>query len=65
MSTYDWSKDPYARGAYPGPFSRRGGLTDPLGGVLFWAGMTTSTIHSSRDSGVTAAKALLATTGKN
>lgn len=59
-STYDWSKDEFARGAYPGPLSRRTGLTDPVAGVLYWAGMTTSTIHSSRDSGVRAANALLA-----
>ena len=54
-TTYDWSKDRFALGAYPGPFSRRSGLSDPVGGVLFWAGMTTSTIHSSRDSGTKAA----------
>lgn len=59
-STYDWSKDRFARGAYPGPFSRRTGLTDPIGGVLFWAGMVTSTVHASRDSGTKAATAVLA-----
>lgn len=51
-STYDWSKDQYALGAYPGPFSRRSGLSDPIEGVLFWAGMVTSTVSSSRDSGI-------------
>lgn len=64
MSTYDWSKDQYARGAYPGPFSRRSGLNDPIGGVLFWAGMVTSTIHASRDSGTAAAEAVLKSIGK-
>lgn len=59
FSFHDWSKDPFARGAYPGPFSRRSGLTDPIGGVLFWAGMVTSTIHRSRDSGIAAARAVL------
>lgn len=59
-TTYDWSKDRFALGAYPGPFSRRSGLNDPVGGVLFWAGMVTSTIHSSRDSGTKAADLALA-----
>lgn len=58
-STYDWSKDEFARGAYPGPFSKREGLYDPVEGVLFWAGMSKSTIHSSRDSGTDAAKQVL------
>ncbi|MBC9935440.1 MULTISPECIES: NAD(P)/FAD-dependent oxidoreductase [unclassified Leucobacter] len=62
-STYDWSQDPFTLGAYPGPFSRRQGLTDPIAGVLFWAGMVTSTIHRSRDSGVVAAQAVLAALG--
>ena len=59
-TTYDWSKDQFALGAYPGPFSRRDGLSDPVGGVLFWAGMTTSTVHESRDSGTAAANLALA-----
>ena len=59
-STYDWSKDQFALGAYPGPLSRRSGLSDPVNGVLFWAGMTTSTIHTSRDSGTRAADQALA-----
>lgn len=59
-STYDWSKDQYALGAYPGPFSRRSGLSDPIEGVLFWAGMVTSTVHSSRDSGTKTADLALA-----
>jgi len=58
-STYDWSKDEFARGAYPGPFSRRSGLNGPIENVLFWAGMTTSTVHSSRNSGVAAAGQVL------
>lgn len=59
-STYDWSKDEFARGAYPGPFSRRTGLNGPIDDTVFWAGMVTSTIHSSRNSGITAAKQALA-----
>ncbi|MFF2274871.1 flavin monoamine oxidase family protein [Agromyces sp. NPDC058126] len=59
-STYDWSEDEFARGAYPGPFSRRTGLNGPIGDTVFWAGMVTSTIHSSRNSGVTAARQALA-----
>lgn len=58
-STKDWSLDPYSRGAYPGPFSRREGLHDPIDSALYWAGIITSTVHSSRDSGVSAAQALL------
>ncbi|MFC9559071.1 flavin monoamine oxidase family protein [Agromyces sp. NPDC056965] len=58
-STYDWSKDEFARGAYPGPFSRRSGLNAPIEDTIFWAGMVTSTIHSSRNSGVAAANAAL------
>lgn len=59
-STYDWSKDEYARGAYPGPFSRRSGLNAPIQDTLFWAGMTTSTVHTSRNSGTAAALPVLA-----
>ncbi|MFF2493113.1 flavin monoamine oxidase family protein [Agromyces sp. NPDC058064] len=59
-STYDWSEDEYARGAYPGPFSRRTGLNGPIGDTIFWAGMVTSTIHASRNSGITAARQALA-----
>lgn len=60
VSTYDWSKDEFARGAYPGPFSRRRGLDEPIADTVFWAGMVTSTIHSSRNSGILAANTLLA-----
>lgn len=60
-STYDWSKDEFAQGAYPSPFSRRRGLHGPIDDQLFWAGMTTSTVHSSRDSGVKAARQVLHT----
>ncbi|GAA1777327.1 flavin monoamine oxidase family protein [Agromyces lapidis] len=59
-STYDWSEDEFARGAYPGPFSRRTGLNGPIADTVFWAGMVTSTIHSSRNSGITAARQALA-----
>ncbi len=62
-STYDWSKDRFARGAYPGPFSRRSGLNAPIDNALFWAGMTTSTVHSSRNSGTAAANQVLTALG--
>ncbi|HEY9323457.1 MAG TPA: NAD(P)/FAD-dependent oxidoreductase [Agromyces sp.] len=60
-STYDWSKDEFARGAYPGPFSRwnANGLYAPVDETIFWAGMVTSTIAWSRDTGVDAANAAL------
>ena len=58
-TTYDWSKDSFALGAYPGPFSQTEGLSDPVCGVLFWAGMITSTVHESRDSGTAAASLAL------
>lgn len=65
-TTYDWSTDKYALGAYPGPFSQRSGRNDPIENVLFWAGIVTSTVHSSRDSGIKSAdlalKALAAMT---
>ncbi|MBM7830001.1 monoamine oxidase [Agromyces cerinus] len=61
-STYDWSKDQFARGAYPGPFSRwnANGLYSPINDTIFWAGMVTSTIDWSRDTGISAANATLA-----
>lgn len=58
-STYDWSLDEYARGAYPGPTSRRDGLYEPIDHTVFWAGMVTSTVSSSLDSGRAAGSAAL------
>lgn len=58
-STYDWSLDPFARGAYPGPTSRRDGLYEPIGDTLFWAGMTTWTVAESYDTGRDAGQAVL------
>ncbi len=58
-STYDWSLDQYARGAYPGPTSRRQGLYDPIDNTVFWAGMVTSTVSSSLDTGRAAGAAAL------
>ncbi|MDH6679771.1 monoamine oxidase [Rhodococcus sp. LBL1] len=58
-STYDWSRDEFARGAYPGPTSRREGLYDPIHRTVFWAGMVTSTVSSSLDSGRAAGAAAL------
>lgn len=61
MSTamHDWANDEFALGAYPGPHSNREGLHDPVGEVLFWAGISKSTISSARDSGLEAAEAVL------
>ena len=59
-STYDWSKDPLARGAYAGPCLPDRSVADPSEGSLFWAGLTPDTIHESRDSGVRAAAQALA-----
>ncbi|WFR72400.1 FAD-dependent oxidoreductase [Prescottella defluvii] len=58
-STYDWSLDEFARGAYPGPTSRREGLYEPVHQTVFWAGMVTSTVSSSLDSGRAAGTAAL------
>lgn len=60
FSNWDWSKDPFARGAYGGPRTDRNVIGAPIENVLFWAGMTTSMIHLSRDSGTAAGTAVLA-----
>lgn len=60
-STYDLSKDQYALGADLDPISRRSGLNDSIEAVLFWAGMDTSTVHGSRDSGANSADLAIAT----
>ena len=59
FSNWDWSKDPFARGAYGGPRTDRNIIGAPIDDVVFWAGMTTSTIHSSRDTGTAAGVAVL------
>lgn len=50
---HDWANDPFARGTYGwgvGP-----AMYEPVGEVLFWAGVQTSTVHSSYDSGIATA----------
>lgn len=59
-STYDWSKDEFARGAYSERFTRGTQLAAPVNSTVFWAGMVTSTIAWSRDTGVSAANDVLA-----
>lgn len=56
---HDWANDPYSLGAY----GRGAGkdLYAPAMGVLFWAGISTSSVHRSHDSGRAAAEALKAT----
>ncbi|GAA1642024.1 MULTISPECIES: NAD(P)/FAD-dependent oxidoreductase [Brevibacterium] len=46
--TKDWSKDRFARGAYPGPFSRRDGLHAPIDSRLYWAGIVTCRLFTRR-----------------
>lgn len=49
--TYDWSRDPYARGAYSyalvGGGAARAALAAPCDGTLFWAGEATHAVGSS------------------
>ncbi|MEU2234070.1 flavin monoamine oxidase family protein [Streptomyces vietnamensis] len=60
-STYDWSKDQYARGAYPGFDSNWDwqGLYKPIDNSLFWAGILTDTVGDSREAGSFAAQGVL------
>lgn len=60
-STYDWSLDEFARGAYPHSFPRPTGTGPytPIADTVFWAGMFTSAISWSLDTGVDAANAAL------
>ncbi|WP_162870106.1 flavin monoamine oxidase family protein [Kitasatospora cineracea] len=60
-STYDWSKDQYARGAYPGLDSNWDfdGLYQPISGSLFWAGIITDTVGDSVAAGSTVADGVL------
>ena len=69
-----WGHDPYARGAYshalPGHADKRAVLAAPVDGRLFFAGEATSlhffsTAHGAHDSGVRAAKEVLASMGKS
>lgn len=68
--TYDWSTDPYARGAYSyalvGAADARQRLARPVADTLFWAGEAThatgsaGTVHGALVSGYRAASELLA-----
>jgi len=68
--TYDWSTDPYARGAYSyalvGADDARHRLARPVADTLFWAGEAThatgsaGTVHGALVSGYRAASELLA-----
>lgn len=68
--TYDWSRDPLARGAYSytlvGGRDARAHLARPTGGTLFWAGEAThhrgavATVHGALASGYRAADEVLA-----
>lgn len=60
FSNWDWSQDPFARGAYGGPSSNWNIIGAPIEDVVFWAGLTSSTVNSSRDRGTSAGKAALA-----
>ncbi|MFG2937845.1 flavin monoamine oxidase family protein [Streptomyces sp. NPDC048282] len=57
---YDWSRDPYARGAYPdfGVENERE-IYKPVDGVLFWAGIVTFRVDLSYSSGKEAAVRVL------
>ena len=67
--TYDWSRDPFARGAYSyalvGGGDARAALAAPCDGTLFWAGEAThatgasGTVHGALASGYRAAAELL------
>jgi monoamine oxidase len=56
-STYDWSKDEFALGAYPEKSDKV--IYEPVNGVLHFAGMVTSTVHRSLNTGTDAADAIL------
>ncbi|MEV5542161.1 NAD(P)/FAD-dependent oxidoreductase [Saccharopolyspora shandongensis] len=59
--TYDWDKDPFSMGAYPGFESGPDDIYAPLDDTVFWAGMVTSTVSSSLDTGRDAAAGALRT----
>jgi len=55
---HDWANDPFAHGAYG--YHEIEGLVEPTGAALFWAGAQTHNVHTSFDSGVETARAVLA-----
>lgn len=56
----DWANEPYSWGPYGGGGNGKD-MSATVDGVLFWAGMRTSTVNASYSSGVTQADQLLAT----
>jgi len=70
VDVIDWSKEPWARGAYAwvpaGASNLRAHLSDPIADTLFFAGEATDplyagTVHGAMNSGERAARQLLAT----
>lgn len=59
-STYDWSTDPLALGAYPMKHPDPAELYVPIKDALFWAGMHTSSVDWSYDTGIEAGRAAAA-----
>ncbi|HZP75806.1 MAG TPA: NAD(P)/FAD-dependent oxidoreductase [Pseudolabrys sp.] len=73
LSMHPWRADPFARGSYsyalPGKADCRATLAQPVDGRLFFAGEACSkhdysTAHGAYRSGIAAAEAVLAATGK-
>jgi monoamine oxidase len=57
-TTHDWAHDPFALGAYGRGVGRS--MYEPVGDVLYWAGVQTSSVSSSYDTGLAAAQAVAA-----
>ncbi|MFC6150687.1 MULTISPECIES: flavin monoamine oxidase family protein [Mumia] len=55
---HDWAQDPFAWGAYGRGVGSQ--IYKPVDGVIYWAGIQTSSIHASYNSGVAQADLLLA-----
>lgn len=60
-TNYDWREDEFAEGAYPSG-GKDDAVYEPIDDVLFWAGIQTSAVHLSYNSGRKAAKNVLTTT---
>ena len=72
VRVYDWGQDPYSSGAYSyvatGGTGARAELAEPLADTLFFAGEAThieeaGTVHGATESGVRAAREVLAVAG--
>ena len=72
VRVYDWGRDPYSSGAYSyvatGGTGARAALAAPLANTLFFAGEAThieeaGTVHGASESGVRAAREILAVAG--